>query len=164
MRKLVIITVLLAAIYVVVTSDAFNASFNENFYAPIFTAPFDVSTKGNRIQIPLHYKYRTEYGFSICIPFKADYQNDILRNMDGEHSFTFLDKGQVVRSEVISPSKLIYLLVNNGKHQGIVYTFNLPLYWWGGADSLIVEVVSPIMKLDSYRGKVTCMVNPSYIL
>jgi hypothetical protein len=164
MRKIIIAIFLVAAGCAVVTSDMFNAAFNKDFYKPIFLSSFDVSTKGTEIVIPLKYTYRTEYGFAIGIPYEDDPLNNILNDLDGVLSFTFISKNCVVKREIIKNIELTGLFINKGRHEGIVYTFNLPLHWWGSADRLIVKVVSPVTKLDKYKGKVTCIVNPSYVL
>ncbi|MEZ7198739.1 hypothetical protein [Pseudodesulfovibrio karagichevae] len=164
MRKIFIVVIVFTLGYFVVESDIFNAIFNKDFYNPIFMSPFDVSTKGNKIEIPLRYVYRTEYGFAICVPYEGDPLNNILKDLDGALSFSFVSKDHVVKKEIIKNLKLTGLFIANGRHEGVVYTFDLPLHWWGGASKLIVEVISPITKLSKYKGKVICIVSPSYVL
>ena len=70
MKKILAVLLLLLAVAVYVfNTNRFQAFFLvKSFYADIADMPFDVTRKGERITIPIKFKYKTCYDLGIKVP------------------------------------------------------------------------------------------------
>ncbi|WP_031481526.1 hypothetical protein [Maridesulfovibrio frigidus] len=161
---------ILAAIYVVLgftlaiyiyNSNVFQANFmGDRYYKHIFEGHFDASQKGERLSIPINFKYNAEYDLRLSIP------TDDIRpfySEKGTLNYKFTSRGKVLEKGVTrSPSKTGYYSASpDGPLSAVLLRFNLPFPEAGDDLVLVIEAVNPLTALSKYSGFIICTVEPS---
>ncbi len=161
MKRLTIISLTLIIIFSIYNTNFFQANFTPNqYYKPIFEAPFDPSKKGERLLIPITFKYRTEYELLISIP-----KDDIMcfYNTNGTLNYRFTSRGKILEEgRTKSPSKTTsYSASSEGPLSAVLLRFNLPFPEAANDLVLVLEVVNPLTSFSKYSGSIMCIVRPS---
>ncbi|MBI9081879.1 MAG: hypothetical protein JEY79_19330 [Pseudodesulfovibrio sp.] len=161
MKKIVSIGLMLVIVLVFYNSNWFQSTFvYGQFYENIYSAPFDVTQKGNRVVIPIKYKYATSYGLAVSVPDGeaftfADFEEGSLR-------YRFISKDQILGEGMTLPLIGKNRIVKDGSSSIDILIFTLPISGAGDDLTLDLEVITPIKFLNGYSGKITCFINPYY--
>lgn len=160
MKKIIVIILAAVGAYWVSQTNDFAVWFNsDEFYHPIFSSELDVSKSGSTVSAVLNERYDVRHAFSLVVPYD-DNRFDDFNNLDGRIRYTFTSNDTVLESKTISiPARPS---VGLNKHFEIpLFSFDLP---FEGYDQVHLEVVvvSPITKLEKYRGRIGCEVSTDY--
>ncbi|SDK43374.1 hypothetical protein SAMN05660337_0435 [Maridesulfovibrio ferrireducens] len=132
----------------------------DRYYKPIFEGHFDAAKKGERLSIPINFKYKTEYDLLISIP-KDDIKS--FYSEKGTLNYKFTSKGKILeKGTTLSPSNTVsYSASINGPLSAVLLTFNLPFPGAGDDLVLVIEAINPLTALNKYSGSILCTVEPS---
>ncbi|WP_051676957.1 hypothetical protein [Maridesulfovibrio frigidus] len=161
MKRFAVIILVLIVIYPIYYTNFFQAHFvSDQYYKSIFESPFDVSKKGERLLIPIIFKYRTEYDLIISIP-KNDKKCFFSEKNTLKYKFT--SGGKILKEGVTySPSNAShYSASREGPLSAILLTFNLPFHEAEDGLVLVLEVVKPLTSFRKYSGSIICTVEPA---
>ncbi|SMF26199.1 hypothetical protein [Desulfovibrio gilichinskyi] len=161
MKRLTIIGLILLIVLSLYNTNVFQAYFmSDQYYKTIFEGPFDPSKKGERLLIPITFKYKTEYDLLISIP-----KDDIkcFYNAKGTLNYRFTSRGKILKEgQTLSPSNTGYYCASSeGPLSAILLKFNLPFPGAANDLILVLEAVNPLTSFSKYSGEIWCTVEPA---
>ncbi|MBI9078785.1 MAG: hypothetical protein JEY79_03480 [Pseudodesulfovibrio sp.] len=143
-------------------TNYFAAFFLSNkFYSPIYTSEFDALTIGTTVSIPLKFKYKTEYGFSLSVPTKGNYAMPVL-SLDGHFQYRFIIGNTTLKEGSFSPMVKTVTGLRNNLFLFDLFYFDLPFEDISETVTLEVKIISPVTKLEKYKGTISCFIAPTY--
>ncbi|WP_316897612.1 hypothetical protein [Pseudodesulfovibrio indicus] len=162
MKKLFVILMVVFAVGVYVfNTNRFQAFFfNETFYENIVDLPYDVLKKGERISIPLKYKYDTCYDVAVAVPGRE--LSDSRESGDGRLMYQFVSEGKILASGVTKPIVRRGWGGSDAISIRPLMVFDLPFSEAHGDVILQLEVVEPFLFMKEYEGHTTIVINPDY--
>ncbi len=138
----------------------FQSTSKDDFYDDICHVPFDVTKKGEKIAIPLKYKYNTCYSIAISVPDKNVFHNHIVG--PGVLNYRFISNGRVL-AEGCTPDHNKYRISFYQDISSIhILVFNLPFPGAGDDLTLELDVLEPMAFLNPYIGNIYCRIKPAY--
>ena len=152
--------IILAGVIYIYNTTRFQALFKDDFYDDICYMPFDVTKKGEKITIPLKYKYKTCYSIAIAVGDRNIFHKRIVGH--GILNYRFTSKGHALaegRTFEAQKHNLMYYL---GITSINILVFNLPFPGAGDDLTLELEVLEPMTFLEPYAGNTYCKINPDY--
>ena len=161
MKKIIALFLLAGGIYWITQTNDFAAWFNsDEFHRPIYSSEIDVSKGESSIHARLNSRYKIRHGFSLLLPQDGHWFEDF-NNLDGRIKYTFTSNNNILQSETITIPSRPMMGLSDGQFEIILFTFDLPLK---DVDEVELEVVvlTPITKLDGYKGRVRCEISPAY--
>ncbi|WP_051677132.1 hypothetical protein [Maridesulfovibrio frigidus] len=160
MKYILIIGAMLAGIFMVYSSNYFQSYiFPQEFYAEIFRAPLDVLKKGEKITIPIHFKYKTRYALYISLPDR--YAFDDLRYEAGTLKYKFISQGQILKEGTTAQPQRRQVIVKGENSSVAILEFYLPFPKAQKDLALELEVTIPMEFLAKYSGKTYCTIVPN---
>lgn len=161
MKKLLAVVIVLAAggVYFYNTNWFQAFFFNETFYENIADVPFDVLKKGERISIPLKYKYSTCYDVAVAVPGRE--LSNSRKTGEGRLGYQFISNGEILASGITKP--VVRRGWGGGDDTSIrsLVVFDLPFPAPGDV-ILQLEVVEPFSFMKEYEGHTSIIINPDY--
>lgn len=135
--------------------------FSKDFYQNIYSASFDVLTKGNSITIPINkYAYSTCYDLSLAVP-----EDDLAHNWqkgNGRLSYSFESGGEVLHEGTTNPPDGKHRRLYNETSSVSLLVFDLPFPKADNDLVLNLIVLEPMTFLNKYSGDITVQINPDY--
>jgi hypothetical protein len=160
-KVLVILMVLSAGGVYFYNTNWFQAFFrNETFYETIADVPFDVLKKGERISIPLKYKYDTCYDVAVAVPGRE--LSDSRATGEGRLKYQFVSDGEILASGVTQPVVRRGWGGDDDVSIRPLMVFDLPFPEAPGDVILQLEVVEPFGFMQEYEGHTAIVINPDY--
>lgn len=159
--KLFLVGVSLLSFYFISSAWFQAVFFTDNFYKNIASEPFDVTTEGETVTLPIHnYTFPTCYDLSIAVPGSKFFHDGLVGN--GCLAYSFESNGRVIYEGITNQlsGRHRNLYKNNSSISLLV--FDLPFI--GASHDLVLRltVLEPMTFLNNYRGSITAQVNPDY--
>jgi hypothetical protein len=133
---------------------------SDRFHQDIFSAPFDVTRKGEVFSIPLKYKFRTCYSLALAVPDKNLYYGTPVG--PGTLRYRFVSKGQIIAEGLTFPPARRHFARYREVTLINILVFDLPFPGAGNDLSLELTVETPMTFLNEYSGKINCSIRPNY--
>ena len=161
MKRFAVIISILIVIFSIYYTNFFQAHFvSDQYYKNIFEGPFDVSQEGERLLIPISFKYKTEYDLLISIP-----KDDIMcfYSEKNDLNYRFTSKGKILEEGVTFPlsDTSYYCASSEGPLSATLLKFSLPFPEAEEDLVLVLEVVNPLTSFRKYSGSIICTVRPA---
>ncbi|SDL49038.1 hypothetical protein SAMN05660337_3081 [Maridesulfovibrio ferrireducens] len=161
MKRFAVLSVILIVMSSIYNTNVFQAYFmSDQYYKSIFEGSFDASIKGERLLIPISFKYKTEYDLLISIP-----KNDkkCFFSEKGALNYKFTSRGKILEEGITkSPSNTAhYCASSEGPLSALLLRFNLPFPEAGDDLVLVLEAVNPLKSFSKYSGSIICTVEPA---
>lgn len=157
---MMLIIVVAAGVYFYNTNWFQSFFLSDSFYVNIVDVPFDVTRKGERIVIPLKYKFKTCYSLGIEVPGRE--LSDSRRTGEGRLGYQFVSEGVVIADGVTQPVTRHGWGGNDNVSIRRLMVFNLPFSHPSKELTLTLEVTEPFLFMHNYEGHTNIVVSPNY--
>lgn len=139
----------------------FQAFFlGERFYDKIYESPFDVTTPGESLTIPILNKYSTRHSLALSVPDRHAF--DYISQSSGMISYRFVSKGKVIdEGKALQLTRMLSSYTEDSSSVRILF-FDLPKPTLNGELQLELSVDTPVAFLLPYKGEISCYIRPDY--
>ena len=161
MKKFVLFLIAIVAVGIYFYNTIwFQSLFNESFYNSIVNIKLDVTKKGEKISVPLLFKYDSCYCLGIKIPGRE--ASDSLLTGKGVLRYQFILNETVVTEGVTQPVTRRGWGGDDEVSIRKLMVFDLPLPYGSKELTLRLEVIEPFSFLDGYKGQTSIDIRPNY--